>query len=292
MGGVKWAASWAAAMQGPAPCGVPAALPDLSFALPHDQADGQSMRMVFRPDLWGKRGRLRFSNAFGAKPVTFSDVFVGLHATSGAMAPAPQAVVTFGGATSATVAPGAEIYSDPFDLTFVDGPDDPMLAGRKLAATFHLPNATGPMTWHAKAMTTTYIAPPKTPPVGGDPSNDRLPYTSTGWYFLDGFDVEAPEETIVVAAIGDSITDGTFSTLNENDRWTDFFSLRLKQAFGAGACIVNVGIGGNQVVGPAAYAPERPFEGGPSALDRLDRDILSRSGVTHVVWMEGVNDFG
>ena len=31
--------------------------------------------------------------------------------------------------------------------------------------------------------------------------------------------------------------------------------------------------------------------GGPSALDRLDRDVLSLSGVTSVIWSEGINDF-
>ena len=55
--------------------------------------------------------------------------------------------------------------------------------------------------------------------------------------------------------------------------------------------VVDAGIGGNQVVGPAEYGPEKPFPGGPSALSRLDRDVLGLSGVTHVIWLEGINDF-
>ena len=32
--------------------------------------------------------------------------------------------------------------------------------------------------------------------------------------------------------------------------------------------------------------------GGPSALSRLDRDVMSLPGVTTVIWLEGINDFG
>ena len=55
--------------------------------------------------------------------------------------------------------------------------------------------------------------------------------------------------------------------------------------------VVNAGIGGNQVVGPAEYSAQKPFAGGPSARQRLERDVLSLSGVTAVIWLEGINDF-
>jgi uncharacterized membrane protein len=56
--------------------------------------------------------------------------------------------------------------------------------------------------------------------------------------------------------------------------------------------VVNAGIGGNQVVGPAKYDENKPGGGGPSALERLDRDVLSLSGVSAVIWLEGINDLG
>jgi lysophospholipase L1-like esterase len=51
------------------------------------------------------------------------------------------------------------------------------------------------------------------------------------------------------------------------------------------------GVGGNQVVGPKDYSPQKPFAGGPSSLQRLERDVLSLSGVKAVIWLEGTNDF-
>src|SRR5438105_7748437 len=139
------------------------------------------------------------------------------------------------------------------------------------------------MTWHSKGMQTSYI----THPGDGSHSNDlgdvAFPNSTTSWYFLDALDVMAPEDTFLVVAFGDSITDGTASTLNEDDRWPDDLFRRLRAAYGRSVTLVNEGIGGNRIVSDAGG-------GGPSALSRLDRDVFSLSGVGAVVWLEGIND--
>src|SRR6185295_17258571 len=101
----------------------------------------------------------------------------------------------------------------------------------------------------------------------------------------------APADTVVVACLGDSITDGTLSTLNGDDRWPDVLSRRLHATYGNRVSVVNAGIGGNLITGPANYE-QRPTSGGPRALDRLERDVLSLSGVSTVIWLEGINDLG
>ena len=90
--GRKWAASWTTAIQSayvaPTEPQGPAApaynpQPDLSFALPNATVDGvsdQTMRMIIKPNLWGEVVRIRFSNVFGTKPVTFSAASVALQA--------------------------------------------------------------------------------------------------------------------------------------------------------------------------------------------------------------------
>ena len=124
---------------------------------------------------------------------------------------------------------------------------------------------------------------------GGTGGRSSYPNSTTSLYFLDALDVQSPDAKLVVC-FGDSITDGTASTLNGDDRWPDVLARRLR-ASGARVGVVNQGIGGNQVAGPAEYSPAKPFPGGPSALSRLERDVLSLSGVTHVIWLEGINDF-
>ena len=93
-------------------------------------------------------------------------------------------------------------------------------------------------------------------------------------------------------AFGDSITDGTASTLNGDDRWPNALSRRLHAAYGNRVSVVNAGIGGNQVLGPAEYSAAQPFAGGPSAGQRLERDVIGLSGVSAVIWLEGINDLG
>jgi lysophospholipase L1-like esterase len=115
--------------------------------------------------------------------------------------------------------------------------------------------------------------------------------SSTSWYFLDELEMTGSPATRVIVAFGDSITDGTASTLNGDDRWPDVFARRLHAASGNRFSVVNEGIGGNQVVGPTDYAT-KPIPGGPSALDRLQRDVISLPGVSAVIWLEGINDFG
>ncbi|RYE97586.1 MAG: hypothetical protein EOO78_18625, partial [Oxalobacteraceae bacterium] len=89
-GGSKWAATWATSIQSayaapttPQGAAVPGfdPQPDLSFALPNATVNGasnQTFRMIVKPDLWGHTIRVRFSNVFGTRPVTFSHAAVAL----------------------------------------------------------------------------------------------------------------------------------------------------------------------------------------------------------------------
>jgi lysophospholipase L1-like esterase len=217
-------------------------------------------------------------------------VFVGLQGSGGSVAAGTNTRATFHGRRSITIPPGGSVLTDPVALAFVDHARPAFLEGRRLAVSFHAPDTTGPMTWHAKALTTSYISAPGSGSRSADEAQQAFPYTTTSWFFLDAVDVAAPEDTTVVVCFGDSITDGTGSTLNGDDRWPDVLSARLHAAHGGRVSVVNAGIGGNQVAGPAAYSSTDPFGGGPSALARLDRDVLSLAGVTAVVWLEGVND--
>jgi lysophospholipase L1-like esterase len=147
------------------------------------------------------------------------------------------------------------------------------------------------MTWHAKALQTSYVTAPGAGSKSADESEAAFPFSTASWFFLDALDMKAPAAALAVVAFGDSITDGTSSTLNGDDRWPDVLARRLQDAYGNRVAVVNAGIGGNQVAGPKDYSPQKPFPGGPSALARLERDLLSLSGVTHVIWLEGINDF-
>src|ERR671932_1306601 len=287
------AASWAASVHGPYPSGNAVAQPELKYAfpLPETGADDQTFRLIVRPDLWSSQFRLRLANTFGTQPVAFDGVFVGLQASGGALAAGTDRPVTFAGGTpGVTVPAGQSVYSDPVTLDYVTDPAN--FLGRKLAVSFHVVGTSGPMTWHAKAMQTSYVTAPGAGAHGADESDAAFAYSTTSWYFLDALDAMAPAGTAVVAALGDSITDGTGSTLNGDDRWPDMLARRLHAAYGTRVAVVNEGIGGNQLLGPATYSAQEPYSGGPAALQRLDRDVFGLSGLSGIVFLEGINDIG
>src|SRR5213075_2470372 len=102
------------------------------------------------------------------------------------------------------------------------------------------------------------------------------------WYLLTGLDVEANGAAIVT--LGNSITDGRGSGTNRNDRWPDNLARRLQaDPRTSRVAVLNAGIGGNAVLTGGL---------GPTALARLDRDVLAQAGARWVILLEGVNDIG
>ena len=288
--GEKWVISWTASVQGPYPVGNPSAQPVLKFAfpVPENGARDQTFRLIVQPELWSQKARLRFSNTFGTRPVSFDGVYAGLQLASATLVPNTNKQVMFGGKANVTIPPGESVWSDVVTLAFTG--DARTLIGRKLAVSFHVAGDSGPMTWHAKALQTSYVSAPSSGSQGSAEEERAFPYSTASWYFLDAVDMMAPADTHVIVCFGDSITDGTASTMNGDDRWPNVLSRRLRAA-GYRAVVLNAGIGGNQVAGPSDYSSHKPFPGGPSAGARVDRDVLSLSGVNSVIWLEGINDF-
>jgi lysophospholipase L1-like esterase len=286
-----WTTVWTGSSQGPYPVGNAVAQPDLQALFPEAQGQDQTFRLILKPDLWSGTLRLRFSNVWGSRPLQLDSIYAGVHATAGRLLPGTNRPVRFAGQSAVTIEPGHFLWSDPVALDYVDRSPG-TYAERKLAVSFHVVGESGPMTWHAKAMQTSYLSPPQAGSHGAEETSDAFPFTTTSWYFLDAIDARMPAETKVVVALGDSITDGTNSTLNGDDRWPDFFAARVHASLGSQLAVVNAGIGGNQVVGPTKYDKDQPTGGGPSARERLERDVLALSGVTTVIWLEGINDLG
>jgi lysophospholipase L1-like esterase len=221
----------------------------------------------------GEQIRVRFTNEFGTDSLTVSDAHVALSAGGGAIKDGTDHAVTFGGAASVRIAPGAAIFSDPVALTA------PALSD--VAISFYLPSQVmRAETYHGFADQDNYLA-------NGDVAGETTLTGATivtSWYFVDGIDVPAVDGSRAIVTLGDSITDGALSTHNANLRWPDVLAARLKQQHGLeNVAVLNEGIGGNRVLNEMA---------GPSALSRLDRDVLAQDGVKYVIVLEGINDIG
>src|SRR5439155_24228512 len=108
--------------------------------------------------------------------------------------------VTFCGERSGTSAPGAAGRSGPVALAFVRNPASTELWGRKLAVSFHVAGESGPMTWHAKALQTSYLTLPGAASRGHDESESAFPVSTTAWYFLDALAMQVPAGGSAVVA--------------------------------------------------------------------------------------------
>lgn len=234
---------------------------------------GVTLREIAHISLGGDQIRLRFTNEFGLDPLTLGDVHVALSAGGGAIQPASDHAVTFGGASSVSISPGAAIFSDPVSF--------PVAPLADVAVSFYLPSQImRAETYHAAAHQDNFLADGHEPAAADLPQPTVLP----SWYFFDGIDVAAAPDARAVITFGDSITDGSASTPNANRRWPDVLAARLKLDPNlADVGVLNEGIGGNHVL----------WEGfGPNALARFDRDVLAQSGARYVIVLESINDIG
>jgi lysophospholipase L1-like esterase len=238
-----------------------------------------SLRMIARVTLPGDAVRIRLDNQFGKVPVTFGHVTVGPRVRGAALAAGLVKPVTFGGKTSVTIPAGGTIQSDAVAL-HVDAQQD-------LGISLFVSGADAQPSQHNNAQVTSYL----TENGGGDvtESADGKAFTAktTATYWLKSIDVRPAATAGSIIAFGDSITDGTCTTLDAHDRWEDIVAQRLALQTPDRLAVVNEGIGGNTVIDVASYNP--PI-GSPTGVDRLDRDVLAHAGISYVVLFEGTND--
>jgi len=257
----EWVGTWAASPM--------LALPGYSVRA----FTGETLREIVHISNGGGQVRVRFSNEFGADPLTLRDAHAALSAGGAAIQPGTDHALTFGGAAEVRIAPGAAVFSDPVALTAPPFSD--------LAISFYVPNQIlRAETYHSFADQDNFAADGDVAGAAALPQ----PATFPSWYFLSGVDVPAAEGARAIVALGDSITDGAHSAANANRRWPDVLAARLKQEPGLEqVSVLNEGIGGNRVLNENA---------GPSALSRFDRDVLAQDGVKYLIVLEGINDIG
>jgi lysophospholipase L1-like esterase len=266
--GERWTGTW-----GTAPAGPPAPANLQTFT-------DQTLRLIVHTSIGGNRVRIRVSNEFGATPLRIGAARIGVRATGSDIAPGTDRALTFSGNTSITIPPGAPVLSDPVELNV------PALGD--LAVSLYLPGTVEATTVHNTGLQTNYVSLP-----GDFTAAATLPVqrTITNWPFLTEVDVDSAGPAIV--ALGDSITDGTRSTVDTNNRWPDWLARRLQTVrdpilgINARLGVVNRGISGNRLVTDAPNTLA-----GRSIFERFDRDVLATGGVRYMTLMIGINDIG
>jgi hypothetical protein len=211
----------------------------------------------------------------------------------------PPVPLTFGGASSATVPKGGDVYSDPLTLPFA------VTAGRSLLVSVWLKNSSLPYlpvnSFSSGALT--WFAAPSTPNQTADTSG--TPFTAAGSTsigavpLLTGVDVTTASATMngpngsvtspgapTVVIVGDNVIDGwTSSALTDalNSPSKRLAGQLASQNLTPGYGVVDAGIASNQLTADSA-------PGGVSLAARLDRDILAEPDAGTVVIDQGLED--
>lgn len=257
---------------------------------PKSAVRDETIRAILTPTFGGTTARVRLSNRFGTVPVTFAQTTVARRASGPSVVAGTVAALTFAGDQSVIVAPGLDVLSDPVD--FAVQPFEP------LAVSLHVAGDVGKPTEHDVARQTSYLTPEGTGDHTGDVDGNAFTQRTTSRPFVSGVEVLAPLSDGAVAALGDSITDGyqavpagapeTLEGIDADGRWPDDLARRLAAA-GRPLSVLNLGIAGNRVLQDSAVGGQ-PDVQGAAVIRRLDADLFSQSGVTTVIWLEGIND--
>jgi lysophospholipase L1-like esterase len=258
-----WVGTWGTARQLVEPNNMP----------PNPGLSNNTLRQVVCASIGGKRIRLKFSNEFGKTALTINMVQIAASNGGSSINASTLTTLKFGGASAITIAPGAEITSDPllFDLK-------PRM---EVAITISYGDTPQNLTGHPGSRTTSFIMAGNQNPANAD-FKDAV--GTDHWYTITGIEVECPKSAAAVIVFGDSITDGRGSGTNKQNRWPDILAVNLlhsnhKNPIG----VLNMGIGGNAILRGGL---------GQTGLKRFEHDVLKQNGVRWLIIFEGVNDIG
>jgi len=217
---------------------------------------GQTIRQPVRLRRGGTSVRLVLSNEFGHEPLLIEEV------TVGAAVP-----VLLRGLQKWEILPGETALSDPVPL--------PVQAGDDLIVSCFAAGIAVPAAFLPAVQRTGQVAPGNQADLPELADAERF----TSGYWITRVLTDEPPAGPVIVTLGDSITRGDGTTIDQDQRYPDHLQRRLPP----GAVVLNAGISGNRVLRPGF---------GPSMTGRFTRDVLSIPETTHVVIMGGLNDLG
>ncbi|MEX3640262.1 SGNH/GDSL hydrolase family protein [Paraburkholderia sp. BR14320] len=262
-----WVAVWATALQ---PIPQRADLPPLYRA---PEVAGRSVRQIVYPTLSGKAARIHLSNVYSKTALVIDELRIARSVGGTAAVEGGGSRVTFAGKGAVSVPPGGELDSDPIGIDVVEG------------APYAISAFMGPeqriVAWHRVSNQVNYVSVPGNHTADASAAAFRGRFTQYVW--VTGLSVEVAGPSIAVAAIGDSITDGMRSSLNQNRRWPDALARRLAASGAQSTAIVNLGISGNRLLSDSPCY-------GDALASRFERDVLQRPGVKAAVLLIGIND--
>jgi hypothetical protein len=173
--------------------------------------------MIARATIPGEAVRIRLDNTFGTAPLVIGKASVGQRIQGAALAAGSNRQVVFDKSASTTVPAGGSVTSDPVPMS--------VLGQQDLAVSLYISEANVRSSQHTGAQVTSYLTENGSGDVTADETAAPFTVTTTSTFWLKAIDVASSASTGSIVAFGDSITDGTCSTIDAHDRWEDVLSV-------------------------------------------------------------------
>lgn len=237
---------------------APLALPESSSLA------GRTFRFIVPSSIDGKALRIRISNQFGSSSLDLKSVKIALQKNREQIISGSEKPIFFGGKNCISIPKEKTIISDTVSF--------PVSKTSNIAISFFISSAPHTATIHPLGFQTSFELKE-----AATPNTEE----TESYYFLTGVDALTEHKNSAVAILGDSITDGVGSTPNKNNSWVSLLTKFANQQDGIGLAVANQGIAGNRVLHDTF---------GPRGIKRIDQEILTLPGLTHLVLFEGIND--
>jgi lysophospholipase L1-like esterase len=271
-GQLLWVATWTTS-----PTGVPDSESFVQWNEAHPKIAWKgativrgTLRYRFRIAAGGEKIRLTVSNTYKQASLYIGGMTVGLAGNDLDVAMGTLREVRFSGNLGTKIPAGVREISDPVDL--------PVTRCADLIVSISIPDGAAIMDYPLR---------PDIPLAEIADGSDQIMETHLHEArrldtrpLLSEVDVLTAKCRNVIVALGDSITDGMVS---DGERgWPGALARRLAPE---DISVVNAGIGGNRLLSPMGPVHR-------AALARLNDDVLTIPGITHIVLLEGINDIG
>ncbi len=275
--GQSWTGAWANPTEG-------------SYNFQGSSFSSQTFRIALEPSISGSTVRIKLDNALGTSKLVIGKATVALDSAGPSAVPSGTVdALTFGGAAGVTIPEGGMAYSDP--LTFA------VTANQYLLVSFDVTNSVPDIVEHSWANTAyTYLSAPGSGDHTADTTGTAFSGTGTfqGWFTDLLTDVDVTTSGIPTQAV---LGDGLIDAWQPNTEPIGSSSIRLSDDLAAAEPTtagpygtIAEGIESNQIMTDNPETYNGGNVGGPSALSRIDRDILDQPGLTTVVLVEGLDD--
>ena len=234
---------------------------------PKMQLSNNSLRQIIHVSASGNNIRLKLSNKKGKTNLEIKEINISDSKSQGTGEIDTKTItyLTFKGEKEIIIPPKQEIYSDNIFYNL-----KPL---SEISISIFFGNTPEILSGHNSSRTHSFIEE------GNKINNQKFSEDNkiASWFFISALEVSSFPIKKTIVCFGDSITDGSGSTLDKQNRWIDLLANKLhlnKET--SEIAVVNKGLSGNRIT--------------INGLEFFLDDVLQVKGVAYIIVLIGVND--